>query len=77
MCNPIKLTKFPYYFILNESHDLPKEDILLKAVEDISSTKKRLKIEIPTDAIEKKIKTSLEKARQKAKTPGFRPGKHL
>jgi len=48
---------------------------LLKAVEDISSTKKRLKIEIPSDAIEKKIKTSLEKARQKARIPGFRPGK--
>jgi len=69
------LTKFPYYFILNESYDLPKEDILLKAVEDLSSTKKRLKIEIPSEAIEKKIKSSLEKARQKAKTPGFRPGK--
>ena len=75
---PIKLTKFPYYFILNESRDLPKEDILLKAVEDLSTTKKRLKIEIPSEAIETKIKNSLEKARQKAKTPGFRPGrKHL
>ncbi|MDP2277714.1 MAG: trigger factor family protein, partial [Nitrospirota bacterium] len=48
---------------------------MLKAVEDLSSTKKRLKIEIPSEAIEKKIKSSLEKARQKAKTPGFRPGK--
>lgn len=48
---------------------------MLKAVEDISSTKKRLKIEIPTDAIESKIKDSLEKTRQKAKIPGFRPGK--
>jgi len=72
---PIKLTKFPHYFILNESHDLPKEDILLKAVEDLSTTKKRLRIEIPSEAIEKKIKNSLEKARQKAKIPGFRPGK--
>jgi len=54
---------------------LPKEDYLLKAVEDLSTTKKRLKIEIPSEAIEKKIKNSLEKARQKAKTPGFRPGK--
>lgn len=69
------MTKFPYYFILNESHNLPKEDYLLKAVEDLSTTKKRLKIEIPSEAIEKKIKNSLEKARQKAKTPGFRPGK--
>jgi len=48
---------------------------LLKAVEDISSTKKRLKIEIPTEAIERKIQDSLEKVRQKAKIPGFRPGK--
>jgi len=48
---------------------------LLKAVEDISSTKKRLKIEIPSDAIEKKIKKALEKIQQQAKTPGFRPGK--
>jgi len=44
-------------------------------VEDISSTKKRLKIEIPSDAIEKKIKKALEKIQQQAKTPGFRPGK--
>ncbi len=48
---------------------------MLKAVEDISATKKRLKIEIPTEAIEKKIKDSLEKVRQRAKIPGFRPGK--
>ena len=48
---------------------------MLKAVEDISSTKKRLKIEIPTEDIEKKIKDTLEKVRQKAKIPGFRPGK--
>ncbi len=44
-------------------------------VEDISSTKKRLKIEIPSDIIEKEYKTSLDKVRQKAKIPGFRPGK--
>ena len=48
---------------------------MLKAVEDLSTTKKRLRIEIPSEAIEKKIKNSLEKARQKAKIPGFRPGK--
>lgn len=48
---------------------------MLKAVEDINPTKKRLRIEIPSEAIEKKIKNSLEKARQKAKIPGFRPGK--
>lgn len=44
-------------------------------VEDISSTKKRLKIEIPTDIIEKEYSSSLHKVRQKAKIPGFRPGK--
>lgn len=44
-------------------------------VEDINSTKKRIKIEIPTEDIERKIKDSLEKARQKAKIPGFRQGK--
>ncbi len=44
-------------------------------VEDISSTKKRLKIEIPTDIIEKEYKSSLESVRQRAKIPGFRPGK--
>jgi trigger factor len=48
---------------------------LLKAIEDINSTKKRIKIEIPTEDIERKIKDSLEKARQKAKIPGFRQGK--
>ncbi|MEK7288936.1 MAG: trigger factor, partial [Planctomycetota bacterium] len=69
------MTKFPYYFIVNNYRNLPKEDILLKTVEDISSTKKRLKIEIPTEDIEKKIKDTLEKVRQKAKIPGFRPGK--
>jgi len=48
---------------------------LLQAVEDISSTKKRLRIEIPSDVIEKEIENSLEKLRQKAKIPGFRPGR--
>lgn len=48
---------------------------MLKTVEDLSATKKRLNIEIPTGAIESKIKDSLEKVRQKAKIPGFRPGK--
>ncbi|TAL23232.1 MAG: trigger factor [Nitrospirae bacterium] len=61
--------------MVNNYRNLPKEAILLKAVEDISSTKKRLKIEIPTEAIEKQIKDSLEKVRQKARIPGFRPGK--
>jgi len=48
---------------------------LTTAVEDISSTKKRLKIEIPTDIIEQEYKESLAKVRQRAKIPGFRPGK--
>jgi trigger factor len=48
---------------------------LLKAVEDINTTKKRLRIEIPSEMIEGEIKNSLEKLRQKAKIPGFRPGK--
>ena len=74
---PIKLTKFPYYFILNESRDLPKEDILLKAVEDLSTTKKRLKIEIPSEAIEKRLKTLLKKPVRKQRHPGSGPEKHL
>jgi len=47
----------------------------LIAVEDISTTKKRLKIEIPTEIIEKEFKESLDNMRQRAKIPGFRPGK--
>ena len=48
---------------------------MLKSVEDINTTKKRLRIEIPSDMIEGEIKTSLEQLRQRAKIPGFRPGK--
>ena len=48
---------------------------MLRRVEDISPTKKRLRIEIPSDVIEKEIKDSLEKLRQEAKIPGFRPGR--
>ena len=44
-------------------------------VENISSTKKRLKIEIPTDILEKEYRASLDNVRQRAKIPGFRPGK--
>jgi len=44
------------------------------AVEDIKATKKRLKIEIPADVIEKEISDSLEKLKHKAKVPGFRSG---
>lgn len=46
-----------------------------KTVEDISTTKKRLKIEIPTDIIEKEYSQSLDKLRQRTKLPGFRQGK--
>lgn len=48
---------------------------MLKAVEDINQTKKRLRIEIPSDLIEREIKNSLEKLRHTVKIPGFRPGK--
>lgn len=48
---------------------------MLKALEDISSTKKRLKIEVPAEAIESEIKKGLSEAQKKARIPGFRPGK--
>ena len=44
-------------------------------IEDISSTKKRLKIEIPADILEKEYGDSLHKIRQRARIPGFRQGK--
>lgn len=47
---------------------------MLKSIEDINTTKKRLRIEIPADVIEKEISDSLEKLKHKAKIPGFRPG---
>lgn len=47
---------------------------MLEAVEDISSTKKRIKIEIPADVIEKEIQGSLERLRKKTNLPGFRLG---
>ncbi|MCL4456008.1 MAG: trigger factor [Nitrospirae bacterium] len=48
---------------------------MLKTVEDISATKKRLKIEIPAEAIESEIKRGLGEAQKRARIPGFRPGK--
>jgi trigger factor len=48
---------------------------LFQAVEDISSTKKRIRLEIPSDLIEKEIKDYLERLRQQTRIPGFRPGK--
>jgi trigger factor len=44
-------------------------------IEDISTTRKRLKIEIPTDIVEKEYSESLDKVRQRSRIPGFRPGK--
>ncbi len=48
---------------------------MLKTVEDISATKKRLSIEIPSEAIEKEIMSSLDYLRKKTRLPGFRPGR--
>ncbi|MCL0037630.1 trigger factor [Thermodesulfovibrionales bacterium] len=48
---------------------------MLKELEDISSTKKRLKIEIPAEEIETEIQTSLNNVRNKSVVPGFRLGK--
>lgn len=48
---------------------------MLKSVEEISATKKRLKIEIPADVVEGEIQRALKEIQKKAKIPGFRPGK--
>lgn len=48
---------------------------MIKTVEEISATKKRLRIEIPAEVIEKEIRDSLEKLRRKTTIPGFRTGK--
>lgn len=48
---------------------------MLKSIEDISSTKKRLKIEIPSDVIESEIRKYLSEKQKKVRMPGFRPGK--
>src|SRR5512135_1926550 len=48
---------------------------MIKTVEDIGATKKRLKIEIPAEVIEKEIRDSIEKLRRKTTIPGFRTGK--
>ena len=44
-------------------------------VEDISTTKKRLKIDIPKEVIEKEYIAGLDNVRQRARIPGFRQGK--
>ena len=48
---------------------------MLRALEDISSTRKRLRIEIPADSIEAEIRKGLIDAQKKATFPGFRQGK--
>ncbi len=48
---------------------------MLKTVEDITPTKKRLKIEIPAEALESEIKKGLQAVQSKSKMPGFRQGK--
>ncbi len=48
---------------------------MLKTVEDITATKKRLKIEISAEAVEKEIRESLERLRRKTTLRGFRTGK--
>lgn len=48
---------------------------MLKSVEEISATKKRLKIEIPAEVVEEEIQKALREIQKKAKIPGFRPGK--
>ncbi|MEW6571434.1 MAG: trigger factor [Nitrospirota bacterium] len=48
---------------------------MLKSIEDINATKKRIRIEIPLDVIEKEMDGSLARLRQKVRIPGFRQGK--
>ena len=44
-------------------------------VEDISATKKRLKIEVPADRVKQAQKNAAAQYQQHARIPGFRPGK--
>lgn len=44
-------------------------------IEDISATKKRIKIEIPAERVEAEIQKTFRDLQQKSKFPGFRPGK--
>jgi len=43
-------------------------------VEELSPTKKRFRIEIPKDVIEKEISNAYSRLNKKVKVPGFRPG---
>ncbi len=44
-------------------------------VEDINPTKKRFKVEVPAEVLEKKITDALRNIGRSVKIPGFRPGK--
>lgn len=44
-------------------------------VEELSLTKRRLRIEIPKDVVEKEISDAYSRLNKKVKVPGFRPGK--
>lgn len=48
---------------------------MLQDVEEISSTKKRLKIHIPSEVIQSETDSVYNEIRNSAKIPGFRPGK--
>ncbi|MBN2653941.1 MAG: trigger factor [Nitrospirae bacterium] len=48
---------------------------MLKSVDDISTTMKKLQIEIPADAVEERIQAGLKEAQKQARISGFRPGK--
>lgn len=48
---------------------------MLKALEEISTTKKRITIEIPSETIEKEMTESFENLRKTTNIPGFRTGK--
>lgn len=48
---------------------------MLKAIEEISATKKRLKFEIPAEVVESEIQKTLRELQKRANIPGFRPGK--
>ncbi|UCG78127.1 MAG: trigger factor [Nitrospirota bacterium] len=48
---------------------------MIKNLEHVSETKKRMTVEIPADVIEKKIREELLNVGRRVKIPGFRPGK--
>src|SRR5262245_55105311 len=44
-------------------------------VEDLSSVSKRLKVEVPADAVQAEVDRTFVRVAQRARLPGFRPGK--